>query len=47
MWTLLKYYRTFGTVLYRKINFNRQQAFRYFLLVNKLYNSTSLNYKKA
>ena len=37
-WTVLKYYRIFGTILYRKINFNRQPVFSYFLLVNKLYN---------
>ena len=38
MWTVLKCYRIFGTVLYRKINFNRQWLVSYFLLVNKLYN---------
>ena len=38
MWTLLKYSRIFGTVLYRKINFNRKPLFSYYLLVNKLYN---------
>ena len=38
MWTVLKYYRIFVTVLYRKINFNRQPVVSYFFLVNKLYN---------
>ena len=31
MWTVLKYYRIFGTILYRKINFNRQPLFSCFL----------------
>ena len=36
MWVALKYYRISGTVLYRKINFNRQTLFSYFFLVNNL-----------
>ena len=32
MWTVLNYYRIFGTVLHRIINFNRQPIFSYFLL---------------
>ena len=35
---MLKYYRILGTILYRKINFNRQPEFSYFSLVNKLNN---------
>ena len=31
MWTVLKCYRIFGTILYRKINSNRQPLFSYFL----------------
>ena len=46
MWTALKYYRIFDTVLYGQINFNHQPVFSYFLLVNRLYNWISLNYKK-
>ena len=47
-WTVLKYYRIFGTIykinfnrhisFIQEINFNRQPVFSYFLLVNKLYN---------
>ena len=44
MWTVLKYYRILDTILYRKINFNRQPEFSYFLFVNELYNF--LNCKK-
>ena len=38
MWTVLKYYRIFGTALYRNLIFNRQPVFTGFSLVNKLYN---------
>ena len=47
MWTVLKYYRIFGTALHRKINFNRQPLFSYFLLVNKLYNLNVFKLQKA
>ena len=47
MWTVLKYYRIFGTDLHRKINFNWQPLFSYFLLVNKLYNLNVFKLQKA
>ena len=47
MWTVLKYYRMFGTVLYRRINLNRQPLFSYFLLVNKLYNLNVFRLEKT
>ena len=47
MWTVLKYYRIFCTVLYRKINFNCQPVFSYFLLVYKLYNLIVFKLQKA
>ena len=47
MWTVLKYYRIFGTVLYRRINFNRQPLFSHFLLVNKLYNLNVFRLQKT
>ena len=46
MGTMLKYYRIFGTVLYSKINLNRQPVFSYFLLVNKLYNLNAFKLPK-
>ena len=47
MWAALKYYRIFATVLYRKINFNRQPLFSYFLLVNKLHNFNVFKLQKT
>ena len=47
MWTMLKYYRIFDTVLYRKINFKWQAVFSYFSLVNKLYDLNVFKLQKS
>ena len=45
LWTVLKYYWIFHTVLYSKINFNWKPLFQSLLLLNKLYELNFFKWK--